>query len=469
MKRTITNVGCLLLLLTAPFCFAQSPQVRWARKVGDSAGGVATDVFGNTYVASDNTLGKYDPSGQVIWTATAASDGIFMPSINNVSVDQLGNAYISGDFWGSVTFGTNVITSAFGSTGEGFLVKVDSNGRFLWVKSLVSDGGAYIGRMAIGNNGVCYAVAEIFQHILVNGTEQYIGIGLIAEFSATGNLLGLIQTSEFENDIAVDYAGNIFLIGDSYLERLDFWNFWTIQNVDHWLGCAISLGSDGSVYTAGVSRGSYTNGFVCKYSASGDLIWSRFQTNAGPGAIALDSSDSVYVLGGYTGTNSFWKSAPASFDGIVLDGSDHTRSFVSKYDSSGNLQWVKGFGGEGDVIAQGIAVSGQDVFLSGSFRSSAIFGNFTLTATNSFYQAGFLVNLGVPEGPRLTLQVQRGQSPALMIGGVTGSTYQVEVADSLQSGWHPWVKFVLPYSPYTLFDPSPGPSSRFYRASQIQP
>ncbi len=479
MKRTIKNAGCFLflrlglssvfLLLTAPLCLAQSLQVSWARQVDAIAGGVSTDQGGSIYIAGYGDAGiltKYDSLGDVLWTASAHGNGLLW--VQNVTTDQAGNSYIIGEFWRSAIFGTNVISSAYGSFGEGFVAKVDSNGRFLWAQPLVASGGADALSVACDNNGNCYVTGFCNEEVFFGGTN-YINGGFIAKFSPTGTLLRLTETQERENAIAVDNAGNISVIGSSYLAKYNDYGglYWITPDAG---GYAVAIGSDGSIYTAGLG---WTNGFICKYSSSGNPIWTCFTTNAGPFSIALDSSDSVYVSGYYSGSNYVWASAPANFNGTVLPGSVHLCSFAAKYDTSGDLKWVKGFSGAGDVCATGVAVSssGSNAVVTGTYTTSITFGNFTLSTTNSqhFYQALFLVDLGVVEGPSLALQVQKGQSPALTIGGVAGNTYEVEFTDSLTNGWNPWVKFVLPSSPYTLFDPSPGLSNRFYRAYLVQP
>jgi len=106
---------------------------------------------------------------------------------------------------------------------------------------------------------------------------------------------------------------------------------------------AIATGTDGSIYVAGTTGGTFTgqtrvgsnDAFVAKYDTSGTQAWLRQfgTTNSDQiNAMTTGTDGSIYV-GGHTF---------GSFSGYTLIGSND--AFVAKYDTSGTQIWVKQFG-----------------------------------------------------------------------------------------------------------------------------
>src|SRR5262245_41084455 len=70
------------------------------------------------------------------WTVTATGD-VDDPCFE-IDLDAAGNIYISGSFGGSMTMGSETLTSE-GSNWDLFVAKVDSAGNVAWVKSFGND------------------------------------------------------------------------------------------------------------------------------------------------------------------------------------------------------------------------------------------------------------------------------------------------------------------------------------------
>lgn len=171
----------------------------------------------------------------------------------------------------------------------------------------------------------------------------------------------------------------------------------------------------------------------------------------------MDSSNFVYVTGQLRGT--------ANFGGTnIVSASGYADIFATKYDSSGNVQWVATFGGIGSSTDGGedvVATSLGEIYLTGYFAAGA-FGYPTSDM--------FLLKLGFGgslPGPALGVQMY----PGITINGLSGRLYQIQSTDSLQTtNWQTLTSLVLPYSPYIWVDTSPGNSAmRFYRAVLILP
>src|ERR1039458_5237575 len=105
-------------------------------------GGVFEDTisFGNNVLTtSDNEpfscfIVKYDSSGNVLWAK--APTGSALPTLNNVVVDAIGNAYITGGYSDSIVFDsiTLIDDGNYNPADDIFLVKYDSGGHVLWAK-----------------------------------------------------------------------------------------------------------------------------------------------------------------------------------------------------------------------------------------------------------------------------------------------------------------------------------------------
>ena len=106
-------------------------------------------------------------------------------------------------------------------------------------------------------------------------------------------------------------------------------------------GAAVSADGLGNVYIAGYTEGSLggplagvEDAFLSKFDTDGSLLWTR-QLGTSEGAtcsgISADRIGNVYISGTTTG----------SLGGPLAGWFD---AFVGKYDSEGNLQWVRQFG-----------------------------------------------------------------------------------------------------------------------------
>ncbi len=151
---TLTSMGNGDLFVSV---FSATGALEWAQRFGDAAGeqtglGVAFDQAGDVYVTGlfsgtitfgtnptlsspgkDFFLAKLDPTGQPLWSQAfigVSSAGYSAPW---VAVDGLGDVLLSGSFGGSLSFGSNMLTSAGGT--DIFVIKMDPTGKVLVAKS----------------------------------------------------------------------------------------------------------------------------------------------------------------------------------------------------------------------------------------------------------------------------------------------------------------------------------------------
>jgi len=115
-----------------------------------------------------------------------------------------------------------------------------------------------------------------------------------------------------------------------------------------------------------------SDGFIAKLNSSGSWQWAVGAGDSSP-EIVVDSSDDVYVTGGFIGT--------ANFGNTVLTSSGGYDIFIAKLNRSGSWQWAVRAGGSNLDVARGIAIdSSGNLYVTGGFLGSATFGSTNLTS-----------------------------------------------------------------------------------------
>ncbi len=149
MKKTFL---LFILALCSIALFAQNEDWFWAKKAGgtsnESGKSIAVDDNGNSYVTgyfygsatfgtttlsgSGIFVAKMDSNGNWLWAKQAG--GLYSGYSYGIAVDANGNSYVTGYFSGSATFGTTTLTSSSEYYSDIFVAKLDSSGNWLWAK-----------------------------------------------------------------------------------------------------------------------------------------------------------------------------------------------------------------------------------------------------------------------------------------------------------------------------------------------
>jgi hypothetical protein len=368
--------------------------VIWAKSAGgywdDIATSVALDTLGNIYVAGyfqspfitfDTTvftnansgdkeifLTKFNANGSVVWAKTA-DGGEYNDETNSVSVDATGNIYVTGDFTSPfIVFGSDTLVNAENTLGSQdiFLTKYDSNGNILWTKNsggTDNDAGYSI---AVDSSDDIYLSGSFksntisFDTItLTNAVQEDI---FIVKYKSDGNVLWASSAGNSAIDvstgIATDVSGNAYLAGYFQSSTIIFDSI-TLTNV--------------------VSSNSTNDVFLVKYDPTGNVLWAKSAGGAGndmANSISVDTSGNSYITGIHFNDI-------MDFDSITsLPYVGRFDIFLAKYDTYGNVLWVKNVGAINDETGYsiGVGVTG-DTYLAGSFKSASLSFDLT-TLTN---------------------------------------------------------------------------------------
>jgi uncharacterized delta-60 repeat protein len=174
---------------------------------------------------------------------------------------------------------------------------------------------------------------------------------------------------------ATDASGNAYMAGQIYNFGLDNWDVFlakydssgnqqwnrTMEGADYDYGYGAATDPSGNIYVAG-----YTSSFgegssdalLLKYDSAGNYQWNRTWggTNIDEGyGVAADPAGNVYIAGK---TNS-------------------VDAFIAKYDTDGNQLWNRTWGGIWDDQARGVATdSSGNVYITGQGNSFGIGGTY---------------------------------------------------------------------------------------------
>jgi hypothetical protein len=317
-------------------------------------------------------------------------------SVSRVVADTSGNIYAVGNFMGTVDFDpdpvkTDMYTSTLGTI-DAFISKFDADGKFLWAKTWgggnAPPSGAfdYSGRdvaygVDVDSSGYVYVVGPYKNTVDFNpdpvltdihtsnaGSDNNI---YLSKFSPDGTFQWVRtwgpsvfpgRTSFGAEAYNVTITGNyLYVVGDFSGDQTDF-NPWGTHDwhQNH-------LPSTDPVFF---------DAFLSKFDLDGNFQWAKTWGGEGyddgPG-VGVDGLGNVYIAGMYASQTINFDPAggsggtghPAQDSGAIVD------VFLSKFDSNGNFQWVRTWGGKGTEDAMGTIVvdEANNVYVAGRFVS----------------------------------------------------------------------------------------------------
>ncbi len=391
------------------------PILEWAKAIGgipyNAGDGIALDAAGNVYTTGTfYGTADFDPGpGTFNMTAPSSSnDGIFISklsstgdfvwakSINSnyngaygIAVDDSGNVLITGFYQAGDIVDFDPGPGIFNLTSTGnydtYILKLDTNGDFVWAKRIGGIGTSYTqvfgNGIALDNSGNLYITGEFVGTIdfdpsavvynLVSTVNRDI---FICKIDANGNFVWAKAMAGFKgcacddagSSVAVDGSGNVYTTG--FLR--------------------VTADFDPGPGTFNVSPSSGGGVFVSKLDTNGDFVWAKgLGGNGSQGIdISLDAAGNVYTTGYAYGTSDFDPGA-GTFNLISAGSIDF---FVSKLDNNGNFAWAKSFGNIAGDLGQGIDVDDfGNVYINGEFNYTVDFdpgpNTFNLTGNYSYF------------------------------------------------------------------------------------
>jgi hypothetical protein len=297
--------------------------------------------------SSGTFIYKTSPYGQIIWVKAIPT---YFPFGNNPSysitcfelkVDHQNNIYITGYFNGSLdfdpNFGNHTLSSVYDNS---FIAKYDSSGSFLWVKQIKGNYENNSLGLFIDKNDNIY-FAGYFRDTIdadpgigvysLSTQLSYLYSMYITKLDKNGNFIWA-KTIGGPNSmgnspkiaLTVDKNENVFVTAQFFVTNVDF---------------------DPGPNTVHLPASSANGYFILKLDSIGNYKWVKSTGNGSAGTydIKLDGDENIVVGGGFNGTVDF-DSGPGQIQ-YTAPGNYKSDIFISKYDSSGTLKWVRAIGG----------------------------------------------------------------------------------------------------------------------------
>lgn len=419
MKNFYNKIGQLCISMIALLSFDKEmqsqnmPSMDWIFSMGDSyydyGNGLTTDAEGNVYsvgkfreTIDTNPLGEpleitssgYDcyvlktsPAGEAIWSYKVGS---FMEDGGiNMTVDEAGNVIVLGSFYSNVDFDNGPANHSLtsGIFDSNFVLKLNSDGEFVWVKQFDGISIFYNNSpITTDSNNNIYLSAYYFDEIDADpGAEELIltsngsGDAFIIKLTEEGELdwATSIGATEFDssNGITVDSDNNVYITGN--------------------LTGTVNFNPNGQAISISSLNGS-TDFFVAKYDESGICQWAGSMggyLSEDPFYITTDMDGNVLVTGAFEGNCDF---QPGS-DAYSITSNDSSNDiFLLKLSTAGDFVWVKTFGSSASDSGAGIVTDGNgSIYLVGTFKGDISFnpGNVNGDKTNTGDTDSFVLML----------------------------------------------------------------------------
>jgi type IX secretion system substrate protein len=180
----------------------------------------ASITIGSTVLANPTAgaiaygfLAKYDTYGAPKWgkrTVNSVGSSGSPYAFNNLTVDNLGNPYVTGGYVGISSFDKDTLPSAASSFA--YLTKYDVSGNVKWTKTLSNP------NYAMGCSMTSDACGNIWVGTL---NSSYIGFSLL-NYDTSGSFKGAANVAADDCNEVADNRGNLYVTGDFVLDNSVF-------------------------------------------------------------------------------------------------------------------------------------------------------------------------------------------------------------------------------------------------------
>ena len=371
----------LFFFFMSSFVSAQEPEFLWLKSIGSLTRIISStltlDSHNNIYLTGyytdtieledttfymqepsilDGFLAKFDADGNYQWVNFIS--GRDKEFIGSVECDSKDNVFIGGNYNTIIQIGDTLIKGH--SYYNSIVSKLDNSGNYLWIKNIYSPYHCFVDGLTISSddNGVFILNSQdtSFVDSLVIPNYGNADFAVVELNSGTGQVEWYVQTKggghETANDIITDPAGNLVVTGKFYYS-MKIGNYFM----------------DGD---------SLRNLYILKLDKSGGINWVKkvaTGNNISVHKITSNKLSQYFIIGHFEGA--------AFFDDSKLESNGERDVYIAKFDSSGNLQWVRSFGGPADDAVSGIAAAGKEIIITGYFNDKIQFDSLSISSLGS--------------------------------------------------------------------------------------
>lgn len=306
--------------------------------------------------ASDKCLVKVESLEDFVdWKWVKQEGFIGQDRAVGVGVDGAGDAFVAGDFSGTVRIDTFELKD-----GGTFLARYTPEGKIVWATKIVSG----VLDIAVTPAGESVVMGRKFlMRYKPDGTAQW-----------SGPVAYPIFPRDTLQDIAIDGAGSCWAGGTTttpigvssnkyalFVDKYGAAGARQIPRITRDNAQLYCLAADlaGNVVVSGFFSGGagdtfggepLSSGyFIAKFNSVGQQLWVKNTDEIYPMALATDGDGNIYQTGWFSGTR--------SFGSIKETSSGSQDAFLAKYNGDGTVQWVRSGGVSPSSFDYGIDVS----------------------------------------------------------------------------------------------------------------
>ncbi|MCE3229805.1 MAG: hypothetical protein K0S32_4356 [Bacteroidetes bacterium] len=385
------------LLFFSNKLFSQNTTFDWAKKFGSSymdfVHSMELDASGNIYLTgsfagscdfdpsstvytlisnattSDVYVVKLDASGNLIWAKCIGGTGA--DSGHAIKLDAFGNVYVTGQFAGTADFnpGSGTYNLSSGGGWDGFLLKLNSAGNFVWAQRTNGTGHDHPYAIELDASGNIFTTGRFFGTVDFDPGPNTSTLSaslydiFITKSDPNGNLIWAQQAGgsgyEAGLSLTVDGMGNVCCTG-------------TTNSIPAYFG------SGSTAYSFSSNGGKDI--FTTKLDPNGNFLWTTGIGGVSDDDVYSVTSDEVgnIYIGGSFGTTVDFDPGPGTH---TLTASYYDM-FITKLDPNGNFGWAKKVGGIYTDKCYSLKLDGYGfLYATGSFMEITDFDPGPLTFT----------------------------------------------------------------------------------------
>ncbi len=334
-----------------------------------------TGTFDNTLIIKDTLLtngdddvfiAQLDFDGTPLW---AKNFGSISDEKTSDIIYQNGFLYTTGFFWDTIQVDGQMLVS--GADGSGiYIIKMDTLGNIIWTDQLIGNGIKTVENITIDPSENIYITGRFSQNIHFRTTNIPVAGNMnmyILKVNPTTsayqlNTLGQTQNTRGKN-ILHNQNNHIYALGQ----------FNGQVQID---GTTINSGANDE------------NGFLVKMTdqiAPLSSVWIKEFAGVGdafPIDLTLDDHDNIYVAGYFINSLSVGNQT-------IQTASNDKDIFIAKFNSTGQLLQLKGFGTNSDEFINSIYYQNGQLLLGGYYIGNTQFGTIPLVG-DPFSPVGFI-------------------------------------------------------------------------------
>ncbi|TNE46998.1 MAG: hypothetical protein EP343_22030, partial [Deltaproteobacteria bacterium] len=328
----------------------------------------ANGALQDTSVRDSHFVAQLNPQGTIQWVKTAqASSPGHRNVVRGLAVSSQGDVYVGGDFTQDMILdSTTLAAQATNKAKHLFVYKLNNQGAYQWASAGAPQAFVDVAAMALDSSNNVY-ITGTFSGTLSIANTIFTSAGgknlYVLKLSSAGAPTSLQQLGNrvptSARDITVDSQGNAYVTG----------------------------GFSGQNLVVGGTTLSVTNGrygsFVAHLTSQGTWGWAQLlgipnTSSAGEfRGLSAGANNEVFFMGVVR--------SETTLGNTTFKNNGGTSAILGKFSSQGAVSWSSQINGEdvGEVVVQGTNTDSNDnIYVKGSFKGTATFGTFTLTASN---------------------------------------------------------------------------------------